>query len=338
MEWTAGIESSSNAFRAQVLNQGVTQIVDLKYLVSGGLPRERRSRTVVDGEMRDWKEADPAEYLDAFSIARKTAPNNHAVYETRNRQRRILIPALAIMRAFFRPAKYLLPRMFLPQPLDQVRFVDTSLSPPNVEFLAETLRNLGPKCGELKTPISWMSMFPSAIDFAGSVHLNARSGRIAVSFPAARVRIAFQGRRKESVLLVTNATLLGLDAVEQPIHWAANHPLKIYERASYSIPTRSPILQTGDIPVNGNGLPHLSDEEWNLIEPILFPPGEPRRKPKLSQRGLFDGILCKLILGTGWKSTRYPVGTATNVLYAYRSWTATGVLEAALAVLRNCRS
>src|SRR5690606_31676660 len=102
MEWTLGIERTSNAFRARVLSQGTTRSVNLEYLVSGGLPRERRSRAVIDGDMRNWKQANPAEYLNGFGIAGGAIPpHHHAVYETRNRQRRILIPALTIMRAFF---------------------------------------------------------------------------------------------------------------------------------------------------------------------------------------------------------------------------------------------
>src|SRR6185437_7821263 len=95
-------------------------------------------------------------------------------------------------------------------------------------------RNLGDRYGDVRTPIFWMSAFPSAMRFAGSVHLHARSGRIAVLLPEARVKIALQGRRHARCLYVTNATLLEIDALEEPMNWVTNHSKRIYRRVPVS--------------------------------------------------------------------------------------------------------
>lgn len=310
----------------------------LSAVVSRGVPTERNSRSVISQQIAAWSEVDPVEYLEAFDLRSASAAQpGHAVYATCHKQIRILIPALVILRAFFRPTRYLLAQMFEPQALDHVRYLDYAHSPPQVEFYGLTWRNLSDRHGDLRTPISWMSVFPSAMRFAASVHLHARSGRVAVTLPNARVKLAVQGRRQGSSLYATNATLLEIDALEEPMGWVTNHSSTIYRRAPVAR-TRSSVLRVTGIPSRSNGHVEVTDAEWTLIEPILLPTSCSRRRIKLDQRGIFDGILRKLLLGSGWKSTPYTVGSHTHALYAYRRWMQEGSLDRALAVVRQHRS
>jgi hypothetical protein len=188
MEWATGIRMSNRLWVATLMSKEGVREVTLDALVSSGLPSVRTERIVLEQEMGAWRETASNDYLVAFGMNEETLTSNcHAVYETQHGELRVLIPALVIMRTFFRPTQYLLPQMLLAQALDRVRFMDRSVSPPRVTFLRSTLRNLGARYGDLVTPISWMSVFPSAIAFAASPHLHARSGRIAVTLPAAMV-------------------------------------------------------------------------------------------------------------------------------------------------------
>lgn len=338
MEWLSAVKSTPQGFIATLETEQESQVVPLSSLVSRGLPNERRSRNVIDQHIADWCEVEPAEYIQAFGLHCTSAGRSgHAVYAARHKDVRVLIPALAIMRAFFRPNRYLLPKMFAPQALDHVRYLDCSYSPPQVGFYSLTWRNLRGKDGDLRTPISWMSVFPSAMRFAASVHLNARSDRIAVTLPDARVKLALQGKRQGRCLYATNATLLEVDAMEEPMDWASNHPTKIYRRAPVT-PTCSPVLRVTDILPRADGALEVDDEEWALIQPVLIPASCSRRRLKLDQRAIFDGLIRKLSLGSGWKSTTFSVGSLTNALYAYRRWTKNGALQRALAILAAGRT
>ncbi len=337
MQWLSAVKSSNRGFIATLETEQATLLTPLASLVSAGLPTERSSRNVIDQRIADWREVDSTEYIQAFGMHCASADRSgHAIYAACHKDVRLLIPALVIMRAFFRPTRYLLPQMFAPQALDHVRYLDCSYSPPQVEFYSLTLRNLSGRAGDMRTPISWMSVFPSAMRFAASVHLHARSGRIAVTLPDARVKLAVQGKRQGRCLYATNATLLELDAQEQPLAWASDHPTTIYRRAPVN-PTRSTVLRVTDIPLRLDGSVEVDDGEWALIEPILISASCSRRRLKLDQRAIFDGIVRKLMLGTGWKSTSYITGSPTNALYAYRRWSRDGAFQRALAVLRHCR-
>lgn len=337
MEWLSAVQSTHRGFVAKMEADGGAHLAPLSSLVSRGIPNERRARKVVDQQFASWREVDSAEYFQAFGISPTCAGRSgHAVYEAGDNDLRVLIPALVIMRAFFRPTQYLLPQMFAPQALDRVRYLDFSKAPPSIEFVSETWRNLGDRYGDVRTPISWMSVFPSAMRFAGSVHLNARSGRIALLLPKARIKIALQGQRQERCLYATNATLLEVDALEEPMDWAMNHAKRIYRRAPVNSKS-SPVLRVADIPPRPDGSLEVDDEEWALIKLILLPECSERRL-RIDQRGVFNGILRKLAIGSGWRSTAYPVGGRTHALYAYRRWSQNGALNGALAILRGRRS
>jgi len=340
VEWATRLESTLGKLVAKVVDAKGARQVSLERLVSGGMPRVRADRMVIEQQIESWCETDSAEYRRALGLELPgiAAGDRHAVYVTQAGKCRVLTPALVLMRAFFRPTRYLLPQMFMPQALDRVRFLDTSKSPPKVEFYAATLRNLPPKHGDVKTPLLWMSAFPSAIGFAASVHRNALCGRLAVSLPSAKVRIALQGLCLQRLFLATNATLLEVEATEAPLEWAANHPRTVYRRSTFVSIGASPVLQVSGIPRRADGSVDLTDEEWRLIEPVLFPSGKPCRPLRLDPRRVLDGILRKLIDGTAWRTTNYPVGTHVNALYAYRQWNRSGALERVFAILREQRT
>jgi hypothetical protein len=337
MEWATRIDNTIRGLGVQIVSETGVRMAKLSALVSGGLPSVRTHRMVIQQEIETWRVTSSSDYLVVFGINEcAPQPNLHTVYETWAKDTRVLVPALVLMRAFFRPAKYLLPEMFLPQALDRVRFLDLSTPVPRVEFLRTTWRNLGDKYGDVSTPIAWMSSFPSAIAFAASVHEYAMEGRLAVKLPNARVKLAFHGQLERSTLFATNAELLEILATERPLDWAATHPRLVFRRATHVPTAQSQVLRV-TLPRRPDGAVDVSDDEWRLIEPLLCQPERARRSRQHHPRQLFDGVLRKLVLGTAWRNTPYVVGSATNALFAYRQWNRSGALQAALFVLRRCR-
>lgn len=80
----------------------------------------------------------------------------------------------------------------------------------------------------------------------------------------------------------------------------------------------------------------VTDQEWDAIKPILAG-RTPARRFKLDQRRIFDGVLRKLCLGAGWDATDYPEGRRANAFYAWRSWSASGRWDEAIAQLTALR-
>src|SRR5690606_35469502 len=106
MDWAFRVGATTRGFKAKVKTGATSCTVDLTRLVSGGLPRERKSKLVVNCDMESVTPADPNEYLRGFGIALSNADKNlHTVYETKCDGRRLLIPALVLMRVLFRPTR-----------------------------------------------------------------------------------------------------------------------------------------------------------------------------------------------------------------------------------------
>jgi transposase len=338
MEWAQGIEACGRSFAARIVNTNAARVVLIRALVSDGLPTDRTSRIVVEQQLSGWREIAPDEYCDVLCGGHTAgiAPG-HAVYETASGNVRVLVPALAIMRMLFRPTEYLLPAMFSPQALDRVRILDVTTTPPRVEFFSKTWRDRVGGYSDRSTPISWMSAFPSAIRFAASVHINACAGRIAVSLPNATARLALQGRLQANTLFVTHGTLLELNAAESPLGWIKDHPLQIYKRATSIGKGPHRVLKDTEIALRPDGTVDLTDEEWDRIEPILLANRKILKPYSLDPRLLFDGILRKLALGSGWRATPYRVGSENNARFAYRSWRRACTFDAAVMELRRIR-
>lgn len=337
MEWASGIEWSDKGYIARIEDEDKEWRVPLKKLVSSGVPDAKTTRIVVDQPLDTWCESDPAEYVHAFSSRLTPSSTGHAVYASAHEGIRSLVPALVFMRALFRPTRHLLPALCGPQALDRIRYSDFSQTPPIIKFYRKTWANLGRRYADVSTTVSWLSSFPSAVAFAGSVHLNAQLGRIAVTLPLARARLALRGVRAQGTLFATSAVLLELNATEKPFTWAEGHTLKIYKRNTSMVTGPFPILQSLAVPLRPDGSVDVTDEEWLAIAPVLIPKGNHHRFSAHNPRLLLDGILRKLAFGTAWRSTPYRTGKKPNAQYAYRTWRSSGTLEKVNSILRDRR-
>jgi transposase len=80
----------------------------------------------------------------------------------------------------------------------------------------------------------------------------------------------------------------------------------------------------------------LTDEQWQLIAPLLTPPGSRSARPgrpPLPDRPILDGILWKLRTGQAWDMlpSRYP--HFITCYHRYRQWQRDGLFEQVLAAL-----
>lgn len=339
MEWASAINLIGSRFVTRVMTRSGVRCRELATLVSGGLPTSRSARLVIEQNLTDWQLADPREYIQPFGLhAPGDSACGHAVFEARVAGKRVLIPALSMMRAFFRPTRYLLPQMFCPQALSRVLFVDSSEALPTVKYFTETWRNLeGSRYGDVTGPLAWMTFFESAARFASSVHRHARDGRIALELPIAEARLAVWGIRSADCFRATHLTVLSLQACENPVSWAGSQSRAIYRRNVVETDGPSPELRDASLPVRPDGTVDLSDDEWAEVEPVLFPSNIRHRRLNLPPRLIFDGLLRKLAHGTAWRNTNYPVGGHLHARYWYRRWNESGRFAAAIERLVQLR-
>ena len=72
--------------------------------------------------------------------------------------------------------------------------------------------------------------------------------------------------------------------------------------------------------------PHLSNEQWALIAPLLPPPARTGR-PRADDRQTLDAILFVLRTGCRWQDLPAEYGSATTAWRRLKRWEAEGVWE-----------
>jgi hypothetical protein len=336
MRWACEVGSNFSGFHVVVENiERSRSTIGLAQLISHGLPSESGGSQVVTLDLSAGRPADPEEYLRAFGFGPSTRASQHLVFEFKTAQTRFLVPALALMRALFRPARYLLPEMFAPQALDHVRFVQVRVGTPHITVHASwknvRLRNYGDILG----PLGWMTFFPTAATMASSVHGFASRGVLGLTLPRATAKLSASGVKVGETLFATRIAMVEVCAEEPPVQFATEYS----PRVAYRTVTRGgrfPPKRDDSLPLRPDGEVDVTDYEWEVIKPILMG-RTPARRFKLDQRRIFDGVLRKLSLGTSWNETDYPEGGRENALHAWRSWSANGRWGDAIARLDELR-
>ncbi len=302
------------------------------------------TRAVYEGDLSIWSRVAEDEYLQAFGIKLpQEVLNRHAVYSAQLADgTRILVPALALMRGFFRPNRLLMPRVFTPGNVDLMGFVDYSNDPPTVILDGETEKGLDKRdIASRYEPVRWMLSSTSAHRCAHSVYLHSLGGRLDLSLPQGRLRLVLHGRQVESTLFVTKVTVTSVtvpveDSVTQSDHTYVFHRMAAEERTVTALAALPPV------PVLQDGRVELTDSEWERIKPLLD--SKRRNQTTHCRRDLLDTMLFKLSSGRSWKVvTRSSSFEETTLTTTFRRWQLDGRLHRVLSELmllrgttRNC--
>ena len=337
MELVYGLRHIPGDYLVEVATRGGTQLRDISSLVRAGLPTSARDRVGFSGRLDELRPTDPQEYFEAFGLETPAdAKIRHQVYCCHDGDVRIVIPALAILRALFRPTHYFLPKVFYPNALERVRLVDFDRSPPGVTPLSVTWRDKA-RYGDLIGPLEWFSFYPSATQFLRSVYTNALGGGLAFELPSAAVKLSARGVRAGNTHFATIVTVLSLKPTEPPYPFAERRDVHLFRRATSVRSGRSPELCDPRVAKHADGSVDLTDGEWDQIEPLIET-GRGRTGSRThSRRLVMDGVLRKLGLGTGWRTTEYRTGGHINALHAYREWSKNGALDRVLEAIARMR-
>jgi len=345
MAWAVGTAVQGMQLEGEFWTPGDgLHCVPLQSFATDGVPCDISAKQAVETDFATWSLGSPAEYLAAFEFRTHDLPEErHDVFAFQNGRTRILLPALVLLRALFRPKPYLLPAMFGPNAVENTCHLNLDESVPKLELDARwASRTSRIGCGEIAEPLLWMQCFPSAYAAAGSVHAMARSGTIGIQLPRATVSASLRGRRLGNTMFATEARIRTVVPLEPPYDFAQQHPGLVHFQRQFG--TSSSALHRKElrstiraIPRQADGTVELTEVEWEAVAPILLAGADVKRQ-RLDQREIFNGLLVMLAEGKKWREADFGEARIANALYAYREWQRRGTLQNSLDALVGMRT
>lgn len=348
MELASGVGFDGQQISAFAVNQSGEELtIPLNELYKRGLPTcTKPGRRRIDTDLADWRVVDGQDYLDAFGFTNSRAADiEHEFFEVMDGKWTYVVPALALMRALFRPGRDLLPEMFRPQALDrQCRLVEANEGV-SVAVHAKWARirkaNAG-RYGSLGPFFTWLMAHPSAYVMAGSVHNHGLDGTIGIRLPKAEVRIVFRGLSAGAMVFVTEVTVARIIPKDEPLFALSESTsaIALFDRKislgeGGTFGSRTNLF---DVPFHPAGGFELTDQEWASIEPILLKSVKRIRPSIHAPRQILSGVIRKLATGQPWKQVPYTAGNWLNANEAFHKWAVSGTLDLILNELRESRA
>lgn len=326
--WASGIKFDGKHFRGTIhVPGGETKEVGLADLAEIGVPAFGRMRRSLTASLRDWARTDATEYLTMAGLDLPTR-NLQSVYAYKTTRETLVVPALAFMRAFFRPPRLALPAMFHPQGLDRL------VAPSSTDLIGAIdlhagLRSDGTKLTRtsMRNSLAWMNSFPTARAMCDSVHGAARSGAIDLEVPQATAKLVCRGQKHGRLFLVSGLSIVHLVATESPFPYAANHAGWVALHA-----------RTRERPATASGMSSmakaLSTKEWQEVAPLLAARSARRVH---SDRELFEAAFLRHSTGARWSEVPCSPAVRTSAVVALHHWRRRKVWGQAIATLERLR-
>jgi len=335
--WALGTLAGSPREIEILSSSGERRIVPLEQAVNLRIPKPQKTqRFAYEGNFASWRLGEAEAYLAGVGLGLPAGvESKHDVFAFAiNEKLTAHVPALVLMRAFFKPHSPVLSAVFHPLSLNLISFVNLCVSPPAV-VLDE--RGSFLKMGSFRTQnsvsreraIQWCQLSVSARTMSWSVFRNALEGRLAMTLPEGQVRLVLHGVRKGDDLFVTQAALsyvvvsaedsLTGQREEYVFHAGADHSRQRYASVEGLF-----------IPARADGQYQVSDVEWAWIEPEMQTRQRVQRYP---YRKVLDLIVLKIGSGTSWTSLSDDPKLVSALKTAFRQWSRDGRLGIALEVL-----
>lgn len=340
MRWITGVRQEGGRQHFLTLTQkGEQDHIEVASLSTVGVPTANTlERTVFTGVLSGWTRTPSKRYLEAFGFAVPDGmEHQHSVYcHQLDDGTTLHVPALAFIRALYKPHRLLLPVIFSPANIDIFGFVDYSSAPPVVILDKGREKYLDHRQIEDRyEPLRWLHSSRSARACSQSVFTNSLNGCVDLALPLGQFRLVMHGRLVGSELFVTKVAMItasveATDSVTGSEEAFLFHRMAGPERA---VPTLSALPP---VPTRLDGLVTLTDAEWVDVEELLN--SQRRRQRKHSWRELLDVILQKLSGGSSWKSVARSSGFSETILTTtFRRWQLDGRLAKVLNRLELAR-
>lgn len=310
--WAVGIARREGELTAVLRDvSGLDASAPLDSLSSEGLPACKQWR-LIETNFAAWAQCSSDPMVRVLGLP--AGPANHVVWEFELRRRTYVVPALALMRALFRPPAQVLVPLFRPQGLDGIcTYVDGQVTF-NRWWRAAKLQASRPST---VAPLTWMHAFPSARRMASSVYRHAVEGALGMELPHARCRMRVAGAPNGARFYVTQVWMSSVEALEEPFDFARSvgRVFSFIDRVEHDA-TAEEHVPAARLPTR-NGETCVSDEEWTQLAPVL---DTQKGSTKYDRRVMLDGVLEKVCTGRPWRDVEYSVGTYVTASRQYITW------------------
>ncbi|CAL62352.1 Transposase IS5 family [Herminiimonas arsenicoxydans] len=342
MEWALGVSLGTSSIEVFTSNEGIEHR-RLEEIASDRLkvPRTTKPyRVLYEGSLSSWSLSDPGEYLAGVGIELpEGCLNRHEIFKFVDGGLTVQVPTLVLMQAFFKPSPILFPAAFKMAGPDLLAYVDYAQATPvvvidDLAYIRHTRRcreNTAPN-----KPLEWLHLSKSAKNAMHSVYLGASNGTLRMSLPLGDFRIALHGPRVGNQVFATTATLIAMTIPAEDSVTGASETMIFHSMAD---PQRRATASAGgiNIPLHADGTSSVTDQEWQMIEPILTPKFN-AQKIIHSRRHLLDAILLKLSSGIWWAKVPTKGFSISDLSWTFRRWKTEGLFDQVLEVLNASRS
>ena len=345
-EWALAVSAADGHLTLPVLKaDGQCEAVSVEVLGDRGLPTiGTLCERVVDTNLSTWECASTIEYLAGFGL--NLAGNEckgHVVFAIADGRRRLLVPALALLRAFFRPNRYLLPEMFRAQALDHLCYVDTREVPYGIKVTAPWAEGSdADRRTNVTAVLAWLLSTPGTRELAASVHSNAMQGCLAVTLPPVIASLVPWGVEQGGTCFVTKLSLKLLRHADAPtpknVGPHGREGINLYGKGAASQSVAGLDLKL-HLVRRADDQTGLLDTEWAEVEALLGSQAK-RKLTDVSFRDIGETVLAKVAHGSriGWSVVNWRRIQVPLLAYYYRKWATDGSLQACVNRLNELRT
>ncbi len=333
--WLQSTERRNGILKAKVVKtDGSIDWLDLKNTWQLNVPIEPKSKLSATTTFAQWKLGNADAYVNEFRGAAETSPTSHQIYTFDHNGLLVVIPAILLMKALFKPSATVFEYLFRAAGLDMLVAPQQDNGSTSVTLLHRKIRQHVPIAATSLRRLQWIYCFPSARAAFDSVYRYATQGKFGVRLPNANVEISVQGQLRQNVLIASRLSVTACSPLEDPFDWAGHQPEKFRLDACKSWEQLNPVLSDPSILPGAAGWA-LSDSEWSGIE-HFFPSGR-RRVCGNRARDFMDGILIKLGTGVGWAKVNSSLGTTCAVSSFYQNLRQSGRWDTVVAAVMDTR-
>jgi hypothetical protein len=334
MLWIEGIGRSTDGFALETIEPQKGRHAAPLQQLSRLLKFARTCRTRITTDCATWTREDGQAFWSQLGIESLRPKDGQGLFKIVHDGQQYLIPAGVFISAMMRPIHRIHAFLFKPQGLECFCTPLLGDAAPNVGLYLPTSKVFGTHQTPtgLLAAYSWMHCFPSAHAMWSSVYLAACKGRLDIEPPKAIITMSLRSIRAGDTQLVTELTIMKLEAQEAPLEFAANHPRLIVMHESSGLDWQTLHQPRCTIPSRGDEW-QLSEREWQAIEPMFAG----REQTKFALRSIIDLILVKLGTGQAWRKLDFGALNFSIVQATYQRLQKRGLwpeLEATLIALR----
>lgn len=274
----------------------------------------------------DWTLSSPETYLEAFGH-RPISNKGHLVFSFQSQGTEFLIPAIALIRALFRPLDGIAPWLFHPAGLELVSAPITIDDDCGLEVkLTCPVRNhWARKSHTVRQFLRWVWAYPSAGRMWRSVLAHAQERRLGLDLPVGQAKLSCHGIATDRYFGVTSLRFKEVVPEETAVLPIKANVIRLDE----TTPTPHAIRADAEIKLLsalGANFESISDHSWNQVAPLILNNGYCGRR-RHDQRAILNDVLRKLASGRPWRTCSHSTGSYLNAAMAYHGWRVRGVWD-----------